>query len=99
MLEDSDQAKELACKRGHMHVQDIARLMTEKVHGDRSRQEWVLVHISARYDAATALRYAASAIPEKFHGNVWVSITALPEREQFSNVVESGMVKLSTYVS
>ena len=96
MLEDSDEAKQLACDRGHLHIQDIAELL-EKV--SPKKQRWILIHISARYNAQQTLEYVADAVPKEHHHKIEVSISSLSSNGKYKRISQGGRVHLPKYTS
>lgn len=99
-LDDSDKARDLSTKRGHLHIQDIARVLEERQFATSERQ-LVLLHISGRYNANAALDQIADALPDNVDCLVAISSHLDPFRRGkfWTRLVKgNGCVRLSDYI-
>ena len=101
-LDDSEKAKDLSAKRGHLHIEDIARVLEENKFA-RDDRRVVLLHISGRYNAKGAMDHIADAIPSKMASRCLVAISS--HLEQFRKgkgwsrfVRGDGCILLSDYI-
>jgi len=101
-LEDSDKARDLSAKRGHLHIEDIVRVLEEQEFG-RSDQQVILMHISGRYRAKEALDLIADALSSNVASRCLVAISAhvehFPRNRGWARLVkDNGCILLSDYI-
>jgi len=85
------ESQDLARDRGHMHVNDVVRLLKLRVDESSSNmQRIILLHISGRYGASQALASLADAIPPHFHDRVDVAVMSLSGSEKYQELATGG---------
>jgi ribonuclease BN (tRNA processing enzyme) len=97
--------EEFARSRGHMHLQDV---LTEVILKERtpdegqkpSKQQIIMVHVSARYDADQIFEELAANIPRKHWWRCHVAISAhLRYTHRWKHLVkQTGCIVLSQYM-
>lgn len=102
-LDDSKKAKDLSLERGHLHIQDIARVLQEREFPSGDRQV-VLMHISGRYGARGAMDHIAEALPSTLASHCLVAISSHLEnfrRDKWWTrlVRNNGCILLSDYIA
>lgn len=103
-LDNSEKAKDLACKRAHLHINDIVRVLDENQFA-RGNSQLVLMHISARYHAKQALDLIADALPPNTANRCLVAISSLLGNQQrrdqwWTHLIQhNGCIRLSDYLA
>ena len=92
-LDATEKSRVLARDRGHMHMDDIAKLM--KCAGENQRV--VLIHVSSRYSAEQALDLLIDSLPNQFASRLEVAVQSLSGSAQLMNLTKRGLVTLSAY--
>ena len=104
-LDDSQKARDLSTKRGHLHIEDIVRVLEERQFATKGQKQLVLMHISGRYSAKGALDHIANVLPRNVASQCLVAISAhldqiLRRDETWTHLVqENGCILLSDYIS
>jgi hypothetical protein len=100
-LDDSKKSKDLSCKRGHLHIEDVVQLLEEHKF-TRGDQVLVLLHISDRYSAKAAMSHIADALPSKVANRCLVAMSSHCNdhaRALTHLVQDNGCILLSDYIA
>lgn len=84
---------DMAQERGHMHIDDIVRILEDYCDDEASPvKRVVLVHISGRYGASQALAHAADAVPPRFHDRIDVAVMSLSGSEKYADMATTSSI-------